>query len=308
MSLHAELSADGGAGAAAEEFFRCAEFMAAEQVTHTLRILGDGVELAGPVVVAQVPDRSGLDAVSPYGFPGFGGSVAAKADPAQVDWSRTGLVSLFVRHRLLEVPFSAATERNLVYLADPAQPRKSRPSDRRQVRRNLEAGWSVQTLAGADAGDSELAGFHAAYEQTMRRTEASPRYFFSAEYFRELLGFGDARLVIAREPAGEVVAGALAARSDGLLHYYLSGTADTHLGDSPMKNVVSAICELGAAWELPVHLGGGFRPGDALEEFKRGFGNRTERWHTSEIVCDPVAYERLSEGREAAGFFPAYRD
>ena len=44
-----------------------------------------------------------------------------------------------------------------------------------------------------------------------------------------------------------------------------------------------------------------------LEEFKRGFANREQAWHTSEIVCDPAAYARLSAGRDAGGFFPAYR-
>ena len=59
---------------------------------------------------------------------------------------------------------------------------------------------------------------------------------------------------------------------------------------------------------IPLNLGGGIRRGDPLEEFKRGFANREEPWHTSEIICDRTAYERLSSGHEAdVGFFPAYR-
>ena len=38
-----------------------------------------------------------------------------------------------------------------------------------------------------------------------------------------------------------------------------------------------------------------------------GFANCEQAWRTSEIVCDPAAYERLSAGRDAGGFFPAYR-
>jgi hypothetical protein len=92
-----------------------------------------------------------------------------------------------------------------------------------------------------------------------------------------------------------------------MLHYFLSGTADDHLRDSPMKNVVARLVELAAEEGMPLNLGGGISEGDALEEFKRGFANRELTFHTSELVCDPAAYEELSAGRDAGGFFPAYR-
>ena len=75
-----------------------------------------------------------------------------------------------------------------------------------------------------------------------------------------------------------------------------------------MKNVVAALVELAAELEMPLNLGGGIARGDPLEEFKRGFANREQPWHTSEIVCDPDAYARLSAGIRrppATGFFPA---
>ena len=53
-----------------------------------------------------------------------------------------------------------------------------------------------------------------------------------------------------------------------------------------MKNVVARLVEHSAELGLPLNLGGGIAPGDALEEFKRGFANREQPWHTSELVCD----------------------
>ena len=142
----------------------------------------------------------------------------------------------------------------------------------------------------------------------MRRAGAAERYFFGAAYFDRILAArrrpgspSPAR------PAAAIAAASIAVRSDGFLHYYLSGSADSHLRDSPMKNVVAALVELAAELGLPLNLGGGLAPGDRLEEFKRGFANREQPWHTSEIVCDPAAYARLSAGRDAGGFFPAYR-
>jgi hypothetical protein len=175
------------------------------------------------------------------------------------------------------------------------------------VRRNLEAGYTVELVPGAETSAAQRAAFLDLYEQTMRRTEAASHYFFGAEYFGRLLPSARTWLAIAADPEGTPAAASIACVSDGYLHYYLSGSADSHLADSPMKNVIARLIELSGELELPLNLGGGIRPGDALEEFKRGFGNRTLTWQTSEIVCDPERYAELSGPRDVGGFFPAYR-
>jgi hypothetical protein len=141
----------------------------------------------------------------------------------------------------------------------------------------------------------------------MRRAGAAERYFFAAAYFDRILESGRSWLAVATAPAGEIAAASLTVRSDGFLHYYLSGSADAQLRESPMKNVLAALVELSAELGLPLNLGGGISPGDRLEEFKRGFANREQPWRTSQIVCDREAYDRLSAGHDSGGFFPAYR-
>ncbi len=228
-------------------------------------------------------------------------------DPEKVDFTAAGLVSVFIRHALGEVPLAGAADRNVVQIADPALPAKRRSSDRNQINKNRRAGYEVELLAGEETSAEQRAGFLAAYEETMRRTGASERYFFGAAYFERILESDRAWLALARAPGGGVAAASITVRSDGFLHYYLSGSADAHLRDSPMKNVVAALVELSTEQGLPLNLGGGITRGDALEEFKRGFANREQPWHTSEIVCDREAYARLASGRDGAGFFPAYR-
>jgi hypothetical protein len=306
----AELIADGGAAAASEEFFRSPAFLAAEGVTHTLRIAaGDGEggeELAIPLVVSQIPGTELHDAASPYGYPG--GSGATGVDPAAVDWAASGLVSVFVRDRVgAETALTGGTVRTQVQIADPALPRKSRMSDRQQIRRNLRDGWSVETVAGPEVSEHQRAGFETAYRETMKRTAAAERYFFSGEYFRSVIGSGRAWLLLALSPDDRIAAGAIAALSDGFLHYYLSGTAEEFLTASPMKNLLEAMIELTERLEVPLNLGGGASPGDSLEAFKRGFANREEPFHTHEVVCDPAACSQLSAGVPDTDFFPAYR-
>jgi hypothetical protein len=309
----AELLEDRGEAAVSDHFFRCRPFLDAERVTHTLRIEAGGAELLAPLIVREIGSGPERDAISPYGYPGLVESDGSRPpsppplDPFAIDFSATGLVSVFLRHRLGPPPLAATTERIVVQLADPALAPKSRPSDRRQVRKNLEAGYELSLVPGADTTAAQRTGFLDVYEQTMRRTAAAAHYFFGAAYFERVLEAKRTWLVLATAPGGDLAAASLAAVSDGLLHYYLSGSADAHLRDSPMKNVVARLLELAAELGLPLNLGGGLAPGDALEEFKRGFANRTEPWHSSEIVGDADAYERLSAGRDAGGFFPAYR-
>jgi hypothetical protein len=308
VSGTAELLEDGGEAATGPEFFRSRPFMAAEQVTHTLRIALDGQQLLAPLVVREIAGSSQRDASSPYGYPGMVGPAGLRADPERTDWSGTGLVSVFVRHRVgADPPLAGATERGTVYLADPALPRKSRPSDRRQIRRNAENGYEVRSLPGPQASATDRAAFAEVYRQTMERADADRRYFFSDDYFTRILASEQSWLFLALDPGGEVAAASIAVRSDALLHYYLSATADRCLADSPMKNLVAALVEHAERLALPLNLGGGVSAGDALEEFKRGFANRTATFHTSEVICDRESYERLADGREAHGFFPAYR-
>ena len=303
----ATLLEDSGAAATGEEFFRSRQFLAAEGVTHTLRIESGERQLLAPLVVRDIEESDVRDASSPYGYPGLAGPGEVRLEPSEVDWSATGLVSIFLRHRLdRDPPLSGATYRNTVQIADPAQPRKSRPTDRRQIRRNAEAGYAVRRVDGPDAEEADRAAFLAAYGETMERAGAGERYRFGDEYFAELFEYEDSSLFLVDAPDGEVAAASVVARSDSMLHYYLSGTADRFLSDAPMKNLVEAIVGYGEQRGLPVNLGGGLSAGDSLEEFKRGFANRTEPFRTSEIVCDAAAYERLAAGR-GGDFFPAYR-
>lgn len=312
MRSRADLIADGGAAARSADFFRCAEFCAAEGVTHTLLIETAGEPtLAAPLLVRDIPGTDFLDAISPYGYPGFGagnGGYGRTLALDTIDWSATGLITIFIRHRLgVEPPLTDTTPRNRVFISDPALPRKSRMSDRQQIRKNLRAGFCVEITPGPETSAEQRAAFFTAYTETMRRTGAGERYFFSRAYFDTILAAESTWLFLIREPGGEVAAASIAARSDGMLHYYLSGTADAHLRGAPMKNILAEMTDF--AWErdLPLNLGGGLKPGDPLEEFKRGFANRDEEFHSSEIICRPDAYRELCGGRESPDFFPVYR-
>jgi hypothetical protein len=309
-AARAELIEDRGEAGEGEEFFRSRQFLAAEGVTHTLRITSRAGEMVAPLIVREIEGGPERDAISPYGYPGLAlaaGVGSAPLDPVAIDFSATGLVAIFLRHALSDPPLAATSARNVVQIADPALPAKSRGSDRNQINKNLRNGYELSLVPGPETSAAQRAGFLTAYEQTMHRTGAAERYFFGSAYFDRILEFPRTWLALAEAPDGTIAAASIAAASDGYLHYYLSGSADSHLRDSPMKNVVASLVELAAELELPLNLGGGISRGDRLEEFKRGFANRELPWHSSELVADRATYAQLSAGHDSAGFFPAYR-
>ncbi len=303
--MKATLIADGGAAASEDDnFFRSSPFLEAEGATHTIDVADGAMRL--PVIARSIEGGELVDAISPYGYPGASGSYAEPIDPGAVDWSETGLVSAFVRDRIGSPALSGGTVRNHVRVAEGDSGIRKRL--REQIRRNERRGWEVETIGGPEADGATRAAFERAYAETMARTGAAERYLYPSEYFETLLQSARSWLVLAARK-GERLAGAIAVASDGYLHYYLGGTLDEALGDSPMKNLFAAMISLGAELGLPLSLGGGLTPGDSLDEFKRGFANGQAPFHTHELVCDPAVYEELVARSEPApeGFFPAYR-
>jgi hypothetical protein len=304
----ARLLEDGGAADASEEFFRSPQFLEAEGVTHTLLVEHGERRSAVPAVVREIPDGGGaLDATSPYSYPG-GDVVGDPIDPDDVDWSPAGLVSVFIRDRLGEPPaLAGGTDRSVVLVSDPELPRKSRMSDRQQIRKNEAAGYEITRTPGPESSADRRAAFASVYAETMDHVDAPARLRFEPTYFDLLFDSPRTDLFLVTGPDGDTAAAAIGVISDGFLHYYLSGTAHEHRRRAPSKNLIVAVTDYAEERGLPMNLGGGMRPGDGLEEFKRGFGNREVPFRTHEIVCDPAAYGDLSAGRDDEGFFPLYR-
>ncbi len=305
----AELLADGGAAARSDDFFRSEAFLDAEGVTHTLRVSSSEVSVEIPVVVRPIPGSTLFDAISPYGYPG--GTLDGPGEPpasSEVDWAESGLVSAFLRERIVREPSLAGPrERSTVLLHDPAAERFIRPGLVKEIRRNERRGWRVRILTGPSATTGDVGLFRSIYYETMRRADAAQRYFFEAEYLESILRFPRSWLLLAESVEGAVGAGAIVAMSDGVLHHYLGGTADAALSDSPFKNVAAVMMDLADEMDAPLNFGGGVHPGDGLERFKRGFSNAEAPFRTHEIVCDVAAFESLAAGRPSGGFFPAYR-
>lgn len=301
--LRAELVDDRGVAATGPEFFRCPTFLLAEGVTHSLVIGGGRIVL--PVIRRDVPGV-GHDAISPYGYPGG----LLRGDPphvADVDFTGTGLISLFVRERLGTPTLRGGVERGVVLVHEPSRPRAVSSRTAREARSTERLGYRFEVVPGAAVDDDLLLAFERAYVETMRSVGADQRYYFGTDYFRACLLFDSSWLAVVRGPEGDLASAAIMAISDGYLHCFLVGTAATHRALSPAKNLMIGMLDLSDELGLPLNIGGGIRGRDSVHAFKARFTNMTAEFVTHDVVCDHVTYARLTADRGPTSFFPAYR-
>ncbi|WP_354682705.1 GNAT family N-acetyltransferase [Cupriavidus necator] len=171
--------------------------------------------------------------------------------------------------------------------------------------------------ARLDRDFATLPRFIELYNHTMTRLDASPYYFFDAQYYRTLVrGLGDDLLLFVAEEGDCVIGSALftVARGTGIMQYHLSGWDWDYRHRQPTKTLIHAAREWGRIHGMHyLHLGGGLGSShDSLYEFKRGFSPDTHVFRTQRLVVDADRYVALSGGDRGTlarldGFFPAYR-
>jgi hypothetical protein len=278
-------------------------------------LLHDGEGLAFPLLVRSDP----ADVVTPYGYGGPLGTPRPDFADAYAAWcAGRGIVSSFVVfHPLYRNGDAAAAlgfqptalAGTVAWPLDvPDLVAAMHKHHRRIVRRALTEG--TETTVTRDPAD--LAAFVDAYEQTMRRADAAPFYFFAPAYWEALTR--DVRPLVRVDVSrgGELLASVLGMGAPPWLHYHLGGSTEAGRGSGASHLALLGLAEYGREQGYTLlHLGGGVGGrADSLLEYKRRFapGGLVDAV-IGKAVHDVDAYLALT-GAEAVdwdGFFPAYR-
>ena len=125
-------------------------------------------------------------------------------DPAAIDFSATGLVSVFLRHRL----GAAAARRRPPSATSSRSPtrrcrRRAGPATAARSAATSRPATSWRSSPAPETTPAQRAGFLDVYEQTMRRTDAAEHYFFGAAYFDRVLEADRTWLALATAPDGD---------------------------------------------------------------------------------------------------------
>ena len=276
----------------------------------------------GNVLFPSVVRDDPVDVVTPYGY---GGPLGVGADPPLAEFpaayqawcERRGVVSSFaVFHPLFGNDASAAAEgfHRSALGGTVAWPLEvddllaaMHKHHRRVVRRARRDGFE----ATVEERPADIGEFVAVYDETMRRNEASPFYFFTGAYWEALVR--DVPLVrVDVRHEGTLLSSVLGMGEPPWLHYHLGGTADAGLRTGASHLALFSL----AAWGKEhgyraLHLGGGVGGrDDSLLEFKLRFAPAgLVGSAVGKAVHDEARYRELSGGGAVdwAAFFPAYR-
>jgi serine/alanine adding enzyme len=263
----------------------------------------------------------GFDVTTPYGY---GGPVAVGEQPPverfyelYERWcSDRGIVTSFVRfhplfanHRQAPPPFHVELLAPTIgWLLDAGRDLLAgmHPKHRNVVRKAGAAGVTVTAVAAP----ADLGPFVELYEETMRRRDAAPFYFFPPAYWERLLSLGERLVVFDAVLDEELLASALCLATMPWLHYHLSATSERARTTGASNLVLFEAAKWAQARGFTCfHLGGGLGGRqDSLYEFKRRFDPAGEcECAIGKAVHDPGRYAELAGDGGLDGFFPAYR-
>ncbi|SNR77053.1 GNAT family N-acetyltransferase [Blastococcus mobilis] len=281
-------------------------------------------EMALPLLLRLLPDGTGWDATSAYGYGGptarTGGARPAFGRALDT-WARAnGVVATFLRchplldnHRLL--PARAETVLVGSTVAWDVSPGRDltagmHPHHRRAARRAERAGLEVAVVPRPDS----LADFRELYVATMRRQQAHPFFYFPTEYWEALLADGGTLqpVLVEGRLEGRLVASLLCFAEGSRLHYHLGASDEAARSIGASNRCFLAAAEWAQARGMTLfHLGGGVGGSaeSSLYVFKHRYDPQSEPlpFHIAKIVHDRLRYRELAGTDDTDGFFPPWR-
>ena len=176
-------------------------------------------------------------------------------------------------------------------LDQPASLRRDRRADMRVSGRTLHVTWST---GDDDDADEKLGIFSTLYDELLRRTAAESFYFFPQSYFTKLKTLGTRMGLVLAWYGDQPVGGNLFLAGPRYAHGHLAATNDIgrEYGASTLLIVEGARWARRHGCEL-LHLGGGTRSGDSLEDFKRSFGGVSHVYRYLKFIADRNRFDEI---------------
>jgi hypothetical protein len=176
-------------------------------------------------------------------------------------------------------------------LNQPSSLRRDRKADMRLASRNLHA---IQGTGIDEDIDAKLRVFKALYRPMMDGKKAEQFHRFPDSYFEKLAKLGKRFGIVIAMHGTEPAGANLFLFGSRYAHGHLAATSEVgrKYGTATYLNVEGARWSRQLGSEL-LHLGGGLKPGDLLEEFKRSFGGPSHTYGYVTFVVDPERFKLI---------------
>ena len=162
-----------------------------------------------------------------------------------------------------------------------------------------------------DPTDADIVNFLEIYSSTMKRNNASTKYFFTKEFIKDHFKLLDI-ILLNIQLNNTLVSSNLFLLGNGILHYHLSGSNFDLKGIYPSSVAIWEVIQWAKGNNYKYfHLGGGRGQNDSLFNFKKSFSSKTVPFYFGKIIFDQAKYDQLVKKRslntEGKSFFPLYR-
>ncbi|WP_394750585.1 GNAT family N-acetyltransferase [Spongiimicrobium salis] len=174
---------------------------------------------------------------------------------------------------------------------------------------------SYHTRIGNSKAD--ILRFIELYYENMNRVNAKEDYYFSEDYFFDLMESSEFETLIifaVNNTTKKEVSGAMMIRTNNeIIQYHLSGTMNDYLKVTPLRLLIDEIRIMGTKdCYKHFNLGGGVNSEeDSLFFFKSSFSKNFKKFKVWKYIVDLEAYYSLSQQNSTkynySSFFPVYR-
>nr|WP_294858253.1 peptidoglycan bridge formation glycyltransferase FemA/FemB family protein [uncultured Fluviicola sp.] len=265
-----------------------------------------------PYILLPIEGTGYFDLSSPYGYAGpvsNSTDITLKAEELFLEYisNKQTVVTEFVRYHYLynEQHFFQREIANLLnrrVVLVPTQDQeniwmKEFSGTNRNLVRKLEKEsftWSVAPFTKED-----VPAFDEAYRTTMIHSGADDFYFFSKEFYLEMIDKLGEKLLLAKvEKENEIYSSALFFVSGGIVTYYLSAR-NLNYPKVPGSNLLLSKMAFWAQENRMniLNFGGGLSldENDHLFKFKSNFGKQVKDFHIGKRIHQPELYKKLQD-------------
>jgi len=286
--------------------------------------------IALPLVIRKIPNTNLMDCTSVYGYCGPVSNMDFETIPEfgivffqqclLSFFKKNAIVSAFTRlHPLTSCSkmfynFGQVKDVNITVAIDL---RLTRDEQRKQYRKSCKNEINGLKRKGYEVVKAttkeEIDSFIEIYHETMKRVNATDRYFFDEDYFYQFLDNKCYQnwLLLAKIN-DSIAAGGIFTVTNKIMQYHLSGTKEAYIKDTPMKLILDEARLIGNQLNMEfLHLGGGVggNDEDSLFKFKSSFSDYRCVYKVWQYIADQVQYDALvgNRNKEVNNFFPLYR-
>lgn len=289
----------------------------------------------------QVDKTSYYDVVSPYGYSGplyneslSRGYLIYFWKHVDAWYKKNNVVSEFIRFSLnhnhqfyngMLVPTLSNVKGKV---RDPEQQwALFKPKVRNNYRKSKEAGLEAKFYTHDDIDSQALQYFYDIYIHTMHRICADVDYFYSLNYFNNLLKLSKTNFILVLVSKDDSpISGELILIAGDTLYSYLGGTLIDYFQYRPNDFLKLEVMTWAYHHSYKYYLlGGGRKEGDSLYQYKKSFFSNDEDiiYYTGRKIVNKEMYQRLDtimnsevidstktkskEKIEKNNFFPTYR-